>query len=182
MRLLVALGGLRVALAVLTAITALYMGLVALNNITDYGTNRAFVEHVFAMDTTFRSPNTMWRAITDQGVVTAAYVAIIAWEALTALVLVGALVAWVRALAGRGGTEVARRLSSCGWAMQALLFGGGFIAVGGEWFLMWQSSKWNGLQPALQNFLIASVGLVLVHLHRSADQRALSSGRSSGAS
>ncbi|MCP2257372.1 putative small integral membrane protein [Streptoalloteichus tenebrarius] len=166
MRLLAALGGLRAVLTVLTAITALYMGLVVLGNVTDHGTNRAFVEHVFAMDTTFRSPNTMWRAITDQGVVTAAYVAIIIWEALTALVLASALVAWVRALTGRRGDETARRLSSCGWLMQVTLFAGGFITVGGEWFQMWQSSQWNGLQPALQNFLVASVGLVLVHLPR----------------
>ena len=31
---------------------ALYILLVAFNNITDFGTNQAFVQHVFAMDTT----------------------------------------------------------------------------------------------------------------------------------
>ncbi len=39
--------------------------------------------------------------------------------------------------------------------MWVLLFGVGFLAIGGEWVRMWQSEKWNGLQPALQNFLIA---------------------------
>ncbi|RKT52394.1 DUF2165 domain-containing protein [Saccharothrix australiensis] len=157
MRLLGRVASPQVAVAVLTAITGVYMGLVVFGNITDYGTNRAFVEHVFAMDTTFRSPATMYRAITDQTVVTVAYVLIIAWEAATALVLLGGAVAWAR------GRAVARRLSALGWLMQVLLFGGGFIAIGGEWFQMWQSSDWNGLNAAFQNLVIASVGLILVH-------------------
>ncbi|GII25020.1 DUF2165 domain-containing protein [Planosporangium mesophilum] len=158
MRLLARIGSLRAVLVVLTAMTAALIGLAAFGNVTDYGTNEAFVRHVLAMDTTFRSPHMMWRAITSPAAVTAVYLAIIAWEWATAVVLAGACVAWVR------GVPVARRLSTLGWLMQVMLFGGGFIAVGGEWFQMWQSSDWNGLQSALQNFLIASVGLVLVHL------------------
>jgi Predicted small integral membrane protein (DUF2165) len=48
--------------------------------------------------------------------------------------------------------------------MVLLLFAGGFIAIGGEWFVMWQSSDWNGLDPALQNVIIAGVALILAHL------------------
>ncbi|WP_433268018.1 DUF2165 domain-containing protein [Actinosynnema sp. CS-041913] len=158
MRLLGRVGSPQTAVAVLTAITGVYMGLVVFGNLTDYETNRAFVQHVFAMDTTFQSPNTMYRAITNQTVVTVAYVLIIAWEALTALVLLAGLVAWLR------GQAVARRLSAAGWVMQVLLFGGGFIAIGGEWFQMWQSKDWNGLTAAFQNFVVAAVGLILVHV------------------
>lgn len=158
MRVLSRLGSLRLVVAVLTAISAVHIGLVAFGNLFDYDTNYAFVQHVFAMDTTFKSPHTMWRAITSPGLVTTAYVLIIAWETLTALVLVAGVVAWIR------GSAVARSLSSLGWLMEAALFGGGFIAIGGEWFQMWESSKWNGLTPALQNVIIASVGLILVHL------------------
>ncbi|MDS0132260.1 MULTISPECIES: DUF2165 domain-containing protein [unclassified Amycolatopsis] len=151
-------GGLRFAVVVLTGMTALQMALIAFGNITDFGTNQAFVQHVLAMDTTFRSPDTMWRAITGTGLQNAAYVVIIAWETLTALVLIAAFVAWLR------GSASARRLSTLGWVMWVLLFGVGFLAIGGEWFQMWQSDKWNGLQPALQNFLIATVALVVAHL------------------
>ncbi|MEU4800888.1 DUF2165 domain-containing protein [Actinosynnema sp. NPDC023587] len=158
MRLLGRVGSPQAVLAVLTAITGVYMGLVVWGNVTDYETNRAFVQHVFAMDTTFRSPGTMYRAVTDQTAVTAAYALIIAWEALTAAVLLAALVAWLR------GRAAARALSAVGWVMQVLLFGGGFIVVGGEWFLMWQSAEWNGLTAAFQNFVIASVGLILARL------------------
>ncbi|WP_158880446.1 DUF2165 domain-containing protein [Amycolatopsis anabasis] len=158
MRLLARIGGLGVVVAVLTAVSALHLGLIAFNNLTDFGTNQAFVHHVLAMDTTFRSPNLMWRAITSPGLADAAYIAIIAWEVLTALVLFAAVGAWL------GGRPRARQLSTLGWLMMALLFGLGFLVIGGEWFAMWQSQEWNGLQPALQNFLLAAVGLVLAQL------------------
>src|SRR5437763_10510866 len=153
------IGGLRFAVAVLTAMTAVQMTLIAVGNITDFGTNQAFVQHVLAMDTTFRSPDMMWRAITSPGLQDTAYVVIIAWETLTALMLIAALVLWIR-----GKVATARRLSTLGWVMWVLLFGLGFLAIGGEWFQMWQSDKWNGLQPALQNFIVATVALVVAHL------------------
>ncbi|MGH7881482.1 MAG: DUF2165 domain-containing protein [Candidatus Dormibacteraceae bacterium] len=164
MRLLASLGRTRIVVAILTLITALQITLISVGNLTDFGTNQAFVVHVLAMDTTFRSPHMMWRAIINPEIATGAYVAIIIWESLTALVLIAACIAWLWALGRHQGTDLARRLSTCGWLMELMLFGGGFIVVGGEWFQMWQSSKWNGLQPALQNFLIVSVGLILAHL------------------
>ena len=60
------------------------------------------------MDMIFRSPNVMWRAITSGTVDTVAYDVIIAWEALTTLVLAAAFVTWVRhsrGLAGRLSPE-----------------------------------------------------------------------------
>ena len=170
MRLLSRLGDLRVVVGVLAAISALQLALITIGNITDYTTNYAFVQHVFAMDTTFKSPHLMWRAITSPGLVTAAYVLIIIWEGLAAIALIAAVVAWIR------GSAVAKRLTSLGWLMEAMLFGGGFIAIGGEYFQMWQSKQWNGLSAALQNVIIASVGLILTHLvtsRRSEDARDL---------
>lgn len=161
MRFLAKLGTIRTVVAALSAITGLQMLFIAFSNITDFGTNQAFVIHVLAMDTTFKSPNTMWRAITSTGVADAAYIAIIAWEVISAVVLIAGFVAWLR-----GRTARARQLSISGWLMWVLLFGCGFIVVGGEWFEMWESSKWNGLQPALQNLIIASVGLILTALVR----------------
>jgi predicted small integral membrane protein len=168
MRFLARLGTIRTVVALLALSTGLQMAFIAFGNITDFGTNQAFVVHVLAMDTTFESPHTMWRAITSAGVADAAYIAIIAWETISAIVLIAAFVAWVL-----GRTTGARQLSIVGWLMWVLLFGLGFIAIGGEWFEMWQSSKWNGLQPALQNLIIASVGLILTALvERSADSKA----------
>ncbi|MEU2930029.1 DUF2165 domain-containing protein [Streptomyces sp. NPDC007251] len=148
--------GLRLAAGVLTGILALYIALVAVGNITDFGTNQQFVRHVLAMDTTFKDPDLMGRAITSTGLQDTAYVAIIVWEAVAALVLIGGTVLW----AWRKD-DVARRLSTYGLLMLLLLFGAGFIAIGGEWFAMWQSKAWNGLDAATRVFLLSGVALIV---------------------
>lgn len=151
-------------LVVVTAITALQLTLITVGNITDYETNHAFVTHVLAMDTTFRSPHMTWRAITSPGLVTAAYVAIIAWEALTALVLLVALVLSLGALRPSRSAQAARAWTTGGLLMMIALFGGAFIAIGGEYFQMWQSQKWNGVPSALQYLTIAGLFLILARL------------------
>jgi predicted small integral membrane protein len=148
--------GLGLAAGVLTGILALYIALVALGNITDFGTNQQFVRHVLAMDTTFRDPDLMGRAITSTGLQDTAYVAIIVWETVAALVLIGGTVLW----AWRKD-DLARRVSTYGLLMLLLLFGAGFIAIGGEWFAMWQSKTWNGLEAATRVFLLAGVALIV---------------------
>ncbi|MGW7516579.1 DUF2165 domain-containing protein [Streptomyces sp. NPDC054796] len=158
------LGTLPVVATALTGTLALYMALVAFGNITDFGTNQQFVRHVLAMDTTFKDEDLMWRAIESRGLQDAAYVAIIAWETVTALVLVWATALWAGGLRRPGTYERARRASTLGLVMHLLLFGAGFIAVGGEWFAMWQSSDWNGLDAAARNFAVGAFVLVLVHL------------------
>lgn len=157
-------GSLNAAVAAVTVITAVQMLLIVVGNITDYQTNAQFVAHVLAMDTTFRSPALMWRAITSPGLDTAVYIGIIVWEALSALILIAAVVQWLKP-SPDGDRERARQLCTVGWVMWLLLFGGAFIGIGGEYFAMWESDKWNGLKPALQNLTIAGIGLVLAHLH-----------------
>ncbi|MEU5421157.1 DUF2165 domain-containing protein [Streptomyces sp. NPDC001407] len=154
-------GTLPVVAVALTATVALYTALVAFGNITDFGTNQQFVRHVLAMDTTFKDDDLMWRAITDHTVQDIAYVAIIIWETVAALVLIAGTLLWLRGAAAR---VAARRVTTVGLVMLLLLFGMGFIAIGGEWFAMWQSAKWNGLQAAERNFVVAGLVLVLIHL------------------
>ncbi|MCA6095721.1 DUF2165 domain-containing protein [Streptomyces sp. SCA3-4] len=154
-----------VAATVLTATVAVYITLVAFGNITDFGTNQEFVRHVLAMDTTFEDEDLMWRAVTDPALQDAAYVLIIVWETLAAALLIAATVLWVRGLRRYGpGYGAARRATTLGLLMLMLLFGLGFMAIGGEWFAMWQSAKWNGLQAALRTFTLAGFVLILIHL------------------
>ena len=132
--------------------------------------NQPFVQHVLAMDTanfgaepgTDLDPDVMWRAVENEALQDAAYVGVIVWEALTALVLLGSLRWWAR---GRSdGYLRARAASTIGLLMMLLLFLGGFIAIGGEWFQMWRSSDWNGLDPAFRNAVLAMVTLVIVQM------------------
>jgi predicted small integral membrane protein len=158
------LGTLPVTLAALTAITGLYFALIVFGNVTDFDTNWQFVKHVLAMDTTFGDPDVTWRRITAVTFAGIAYGLIILWEALTAVVLIASFVMWIRTIAGKPSAELARGLSTLGWTMAIVLFAGGFIVIGGEWFQMWQSKSWNGLQPALQNVIIAGIGLIVANL------------------
>ncbi|WP_317443904.1 DUF2165 domain-containing protein [Streptomyces collinus] len=147
------------AAGVLTGILGLYIALVALGNITDFGTNQQFVRHVLAMDTTFKDDDLMWRAVTSTALEDTAYVAIIVWETVAALVLVWGTWLWARRDFAR-----ARRFSTYGLLMLVLLFGAGFIAIGGEWFAMWQSKTWNGLDAATRVFLLSGVALIVNQL------------------
>lgn len=152
--------GLGLAAGVLTGILALYIALVALGNITDFGTNQQFVRHVLAMDTTFGDDHLMWRAVTSTGLQDTAYVLIIVWETVAALVLIWGTWLWAR----RRDDDLARRVSTYGLLMLVLLFGAGFIAIGGEWFAMWQSKTWNGLDAATRVFLLSGVALIVNQL------------------
>ncbi|MFE7601676.1 DUF2165 domain-containing protein [Streptomyces sp. NPDC057494] len=160
---LLRLGAPSVAATALTATVALYMTLVAFGNITDFGTNQQFVQHVLSMDTTFKDPDLMWRAVESPALQNAAYVAVIVWETLAAVVLLAATWFWITGLR-RDAYDRARAASTVGLVMVLLLFGMGFLAIGGEWFAMWQSSDWNGLDAAARNVALAAFTLLVVHL------------------
>ncbi|RJO76370.1 DUF2165 domain-containing protein [Nocardia panacis] len=162
-RILDTVGSRRIAVATLTAITGVYYTFVAFTNCVDTDTNRRGVAAVLSMRGTIHHAGVDWRAITDSTVVWVAYVLIVVWEWLIALVLLAATVGWVRAFAGRSARQAAK-LSGLGWTMAILLFAGGFLTVGGEWFRMWANKEVNATAAALQNFLVASVGLILLHM------------------
>lgn len=165
------LGSLGVVVFVLVGLNAADMLLVAFGNITDYGTNYAFVQHVLSMDTTNfgqkegadLDPDVMWRAIDNPVLWNIGYIAIIAAELIAGLVCVAALVLWTRRR-----DAVAKSTASIGLLLIVLIFMGGFIVVGGEWFQMWRSTAWNGEDSALRNVLLAGIALVLLHLPRGA--------------
>ncbi|MEV6022499.1 DUF2165 domain-containing protein [Streptomyces sp. NPDC052036] len=152
------LPALRVAATALVGSVALYIALVAFGNITDFGTNQQFVRHVLAMDTTFKDDDLMWHAITSHALQDSAYVAIIVWETAAALLLIAATWLWARR------HPSARRLSTIGLSMLLVLFGAGFIAIGGEWFAMWQSKTWNGLDAATRVIVLTGVVLLVTNL------------------
>jgi predicted small integral membrane protein len=166
-----ALGTLPFAALVMVTINMVYILLVSIGNITDFGTNQEFVQHVLAMDTTNfgqpagqgLDPDVMWRAITNTTVQNTAYIAMIIWESTTAAILIWAVVTWIRSLGSRN-YDAARRLATTGLLMILILFMGGFITIGGEWFQMWRSVAWNGLDPAFRNSVLAAFGIVLIHL------------------
>ena len=153
----------RAAKAALVAAMGLYLALVVFNNVTDYGSNHAFVEHVLAMDTTFPGNAGMWRAIRAPWMVHVFYVTIIGWEAAAcALLAAGAWRMWSARRAPAPVFTAAKQPAMAGLALNMLQWLVAFIAVGGEWFLMWQSGTWNGSDVAGRMFVIAGVTLLFV--------------------
>jgi predicted small integral membrane protein len=148
--------------AALVAVVAAFFTIIAFDNIVDYNSNWLFVQHVLSMDTTFPDNSLKWRAITSPTLQKLGYWSIIAWEALTAVALwIGA--ARLSRAAGSGAAFAqAKAAATVGLTMGFLLYGIGFVIVGGEWFAMWQSQIWNGQQKAFE--FIGMIGVVLIVL------------------
>ncbi len=155
----------RYAKIVMTLALAAFAFMVTFNNITDYGSNFAFVQHVFSMDTTFPGNAAMYRAITTPALWHAGYWLIIAGEGVTfVLLLLGGLAMWRARRAPAAAFERSKQWAIAGATVGFLVWFFGFMVVGGEWFLMWQSKTWNG-QDAAFKFYAAILG-VLVFLNQ----------------
>jgi predicted small integral membrane protein len=146
----------------LVATIALFFGLVAIENVTDYGTNWVFVQHVLAMDTVFPTTTLKWRAITDERIAAAAYWLIIFWEMLVAAILAAASARLLATSSDPRRFVEAKPMAVVGLTCGLLLYGLGFTTIGGEWFMMWQSTTWNSLDSSARFTLLE--GLVLLVL------------------
>jgi predicted small integral membrane protein len=161
----------RAAKVLLVLLIGLFSLLVGADNIVDYGTNYAFVQHVMSMDTVFPNSTLTWRAITSPALHHTAYAAIIAAELATGILCVlGAWRLWharsLSAPAFNGMKDVAMAGLVLGFALWFF----GFMVVGGEWFQMWQSQTWNGQEAAFR--FIGCIGLVLLFLAQKDDELA----------
>ena len=155
---------LRAAKMLLVFGVALFYSLVVLNNITDYDSNYQFVRHVLGMDTTFPGNAGMYRAVRAPILHKAFFAAIIGWEALCcALIGAGSLRLWRARSAPAADWRAAKRLASVGLTAGLFLWYFVFITAGGEWFLMWQSRAWNGLEAAFRLFAIMGISLLFLN-------------------
>jgi len=153
----------RTAKLLLLAGVALFYTLVVFNNLTDFDSNYQFVRHVLMMDSTYPGNHGMWRAITHPVLHLAFYWCIIAWEIATTILLWWGAVRLLRALRlPAAAFHSAKRIALMACTLSLLMWLVAFLAVGGEWFLMWQSHTWNGQEEAFRMFVI--VGMVLVTL------------------
>ncbi len=155
---------LRASKTLLVLIVAAYALLVAFNNVVDYGSTFAFVQHVLTMDTTFEGNALMGRAIQSPALHHMGYWLIILMEAVT-----GALCAWgavnmARTLTGDAAAFArAKAPATAGLTVGVALWFGGFMVVGAEWFLMWQSETWNGQPPAFRFSALLLLTLLFLH-------------------
>lgn len=152
----------RISKVALVLAVGLYVSLVAYNNITDYDSNYRFVAHVLKMDTTFPDNEGMSRAIESADFHHGIYILIISVEfATAALCWLGGL-RLARLTRDPDHFNKAKGIAIFGLTLGFILWFTGFISIGGEWFLMWQSESWNGQQAAYR--LAVLTGIVLLYL------------------
>lgn len=141
---------------------ALFASLVVFNNLTDYGSNYAFVAHVLEMDTTFPDNRAMWRALDSAFLHHSFYWVIIFVEAAVAVACWVGGFRLLRSSTDAGGFNRAKGAAITGLTLGIVLWFTGFMTVGGEWFLMWQSETWNGQEAAFR--LVVILGIVLLYV------------------
>jgi predicted small integral membrane protein len=150
---------------------AIFYTLVVLNNITDYNSNFQFVRHVLMMDSTFPGNRGMWRAINTPFLHTAFYISIITWETITMILCWWGGIRMARARRESAALfQQSKGISIAAMALSLLMWLIAFLAVGGEWFLMWQSRMWNGQDAAFRMFTVIGIVLLLVAQSDAGDQ------------
>ena len=156
----------RLGLFLAVAGSGLMTFLIAFSNITDYATNFDFVKHVLSMDTIFENSTVKYRSISNDGVHHAAYLIIIVLETAMAYFFITSAVKMFRQLKNeKEQFNTTKKNAYIGISLGILLWFIGFTVVGGEWFSMWQSADWNGLDPAdriTTFFMLTYLALVVV--------------------
>lgn len=142
---------------------ALFASLVVMGNTTDYTTNFQFVHHVFLMDTLRGGESIRWRAIPEVWLHHAAYMIIIALETATAIMCwVGSIALWRLRQAPAREFNQGKRYAIIGLTCGFLTWQVAFMSIGGEWFGMWMSTRWNGVPDAFRFF--TTIMLALIYL------------------
>jgi predicted small integral membrane protein len=92
-----------------------------------------------------------------------AYDLIIAAEVIAACLCgLGTWQMWRRRHGASAEFRHAQRFAVAGLCVGLLLWLGGFMAIGGEWFGMWMSTQWNGLQSAFRFVAVLLAALILL--------------------
>ena len=152
----------------LSASVALYISIVCFNNIFDYDSNFPFVRMVASMDDTFSKERNGWRAINNSWLHHTLFIFIIIWEIIVATLLWMGVYKMFRNIKKPAAMfKIAKSYTAFGLAFGVLLWFTVFIAIGGEWFLMWQSKTWNAQTTAF--FLTGSFLLFLIHHNQEDD-------------
>lgn len=156
----------RVVTSVFVLMVASYYLVVAFDNITNptnpNASNWPFVQGVLSGDGVPADSGFEWRFIDATWFQALAYAGIIAMEAITGIVLAIAGIIGLRRARTVAGWNSAQKWTLLGGITGLTVFFFGFLVVGGNWFIMYLNSTWNGMEPAFQNSVATLLMLVLV--------------------
>jgi len=159
----------RLSKVVLVWSIALFASLAAFNNLTDYDSNFVIISHVLKMDTTFPDNKGLWRAIESPLIHHMAYYLIILIEIIIAVLCWLGGFRLYKNIKEPASFNQAKRLAILGLTLGFILWFTGFMTIGGEWFLMWQSEVANGQQAAFR--LVMIIGIILLYLIQADEEK-----------
>lgn len=172
----------RLVTSLFILMVAAYYLVVGFDNITNptnpNASNWPFVKGVLSGDGVPADSGFEWRFIDATWFQAISYIAVMTLETITGILLLIAGILGLRASASSERWNHAQKLTFVGGFLGLAVFFFGFMVVGGNWFIMYLNSKWNGLEPAFQNsvmtitMLILTVGVMIGgHLSAESDKR-----------
>ena len=145
--------------------------MVGFNNLVDYGSNYSFVQHTLSMDTVFSGNTLKSRAILNPLVWNVAYGLIIFAELLTGILLMVATIRLMKNLNNSIKFIHAKNWIYLGCSVGIFLWFFGFIVIGGEWFCMWQSEQWNGIEAAFRFVVLIMLTITITAIPESSKEK-----------
>jgi predicted small integral membrane protein len=147
---------------VLVAGVALFLTLAVLGNVMMSDVAIGAVKTAVGMETTFKHPAVMWRAITNPVWVYVIFGCIVLSEAIAAVLCwTGTFRLWA---ARKDSAAFVRAAGTAriGLGVTAALYFLGWLVIASEWFEMWQSQQLNVLPDAFRIFAAVMLILFLV--------------------
>ena len=157
----------RLAKAIAVGFFGMLVLLAALDNIFDYDTSFPYVEHVLSMDTVQEETTLKWRAVHSKSLQHGAFALIIVAELVSGVLCLMSAVQLLRTRNDLKAFQRKKRLAVIGLSVGLTLFFFGFYVIGAEWFVSWQSERWNSTGPGIQ----MSVLILLVLLFLTSPER-----------
>ncbi len=156
----------RVVTSIFVLMVASYYLVVGFDNITNptnpNASNWPFVQGVLSGDGVPADSGFEWRFIDATWFQAISYIGIMTMETLTGIVLLIAGILGLRRSSTSAAWAGAQRWTYLGGILGLTVFMFGFMVVGGNWFIMYLNSKYNGLEPASQNIIFTLGMLILV--------------------
>ena len=142
---------------------ACYMLLAFLNNLANPEHNHEMVTQVLEMNNIFLENRNSWRAIRSTHIHNIFFYFIMIVEFCSFLLcLFGSINMFRNVKNSNSKFNDSKSFAILGLLLGAFLWFFAFIIIGGEWFMMWQSSDWNGVPVAFRNTAITLLLMIYI--------------------
>lgn len=154
---------LRISKILIVLAVAAFFTITVFNNIIDYEKTFTFIKHTLSMDTTAQNSHFMNRAILDPMIQHAAFVFIIIFQGIIALLCwIGAFNMMKHLCYDSSHFSTSKQIAILGCSLGFMLYALGFLVIAGQWFMMRESIAWN-VQNSVHMFL-TFLGVSMIYL------------------